>query len=170
MLFFADLFWFLHYLMELLKCIKSIYCRFYWWDLLLLFFSSNQENLYMIHYDSHLFFHIYNTINEHSQNKTTLHRFQIILICVFESFRKLFYHFICSITDHDFYVTTFECITHSSSLSVEEIKVIAITNWIFYVSDFLRLFIVPFKYGLISLRYSSTDGPLFLSLLLSYSI
>ena len=33
----------------------------------------------------------------------------------------------------------FECITHSSSLSsLEEIKSIAIVNWIFNVRDFLR--------------------------------
>ena len=33
-------------------------------------------------------------------------------------------------------LSPFECITHSSSLSLEEIKLIAIVNWIFYLSDF----------------------------------
>ena len=35
-----------------------------------LLFSSSEENLYMIHYNSDLFYDIYNTINEHNQRKT----------------------------------------------------------------------------------------------------
>ena len=62
-----------------------------------------------------------------------------------------------------------ECITCSSSLSMEETKLFAIVNWIFPVSNFLRLFMMSFKYGLISLRYSSTDSVSFPSLLLLYS-
>ena len=62
-----------------------------------------------------------------------------------------------------------ECITCSSSLSMEETKLFAVVNWIFPVSNFLRLFMMSFKYGLISLRYSSTDSVLFPSLLLLYS-
>ena len=46
----------------------------------------------------------------------------------------------------------------------------AIVNLNFYVSDFLRLFMMSFKYGLILLRYSSADSVLFPSPLLSYSI
>ena len=42
-----------------------------------------------------------------------------------------------------------ERITHSSSLSMEEIKLFAIVNWIFHMSDFLRLSMMSFKYGLI---------------------
>ena len=64
-------------------------------------------------------------------------------------------------------LSLFECITCSSSLSLEEIKLIAIVNWIFHVSHFLRLFDV-FKHGLILLRYFLTDSVLFLSSLLSY--
>ena len=63
----------------------------------------------------------------------------------------------------------FECITHSSSLSLEEIKLLAIVNWIFYVSDFLKLFMMSFKYGLTSSRYYLSDRVLFLTPLLSYS-
>ena len=37
-------------------------CLIYWWDLLLLFLSS-QEDLYMTHHDSNLFYDIYNIIN-----------------------------------------------------------------------------------------------------------
>ena len=65
----------------------------------------------------------------------------------------------------------FECITRSSSLSsLEETKIIAIVNWIFHVSDCLRSFTMPLKYGVILLRYASTDSMLFLSLLLFYSV
>ena len=62
-----------------------------------------------------------------------------------------------------------QCITHSLSLSLEDLKLIAITNWVLHVSDFLRL-LISFKYSLILLRQSSTDNLLFLSPLLSYSI
>ena len=67
-------------------------------------------------------------------------------------------------------LSLFERITRSSSLSLEEMKLLAIANLIFHVPDFLRLFMMSFRYGLIKLRYSSTDSVLFLSLLLSYSI
>ena len=64
----------------------------------------------------------------------------------------------------------FECITRFSSLSLEDIQLIAIANLTFRVSDFLRLFMISFKCGLILLRYSSIDSVLFLSPLLSDSI
>ena len=67
-------------------------------------------------------------------------------------------------------LSLFECIISSSSLSLEDVNMIAIVNWIFYVSDFLRLFMISFKYGLISLKCSSIDGISSLSPLLSYSI
>ena len=67
-------------------------------------------------------------------------------------------------------LSLFECITRSPSLSLEEMKLVAIVNLIFHVSDFLGFFVVSFKYGLILLRYSSFDSVLFLSPLLSYSI
>ena len=66
----------------------------------------------------------------------------------------------------------FECITLSSSLSLEEIKLLAIVNWIFYVSDFLKLFMMAmmaFKYDLTSSRYYLSDRVLFLTPLHSYS-
>ena len=53
---------------------------------------------------------------------------------------------------------------------MKEIKLFTIVNWVFHVSDVLRLFLMSFKYGLISLRYSSTDSVLFLSLLLSIAV
>ena len=51
----------------------------------------------------------------------------------------------------------FECIKWSSSLYMEEVKLFAIVNWTFHASDFLRLFTMSFKYGIILLRYSLTD-------------
>ena len=72
--------------------------------------------------------------------------------------------------DTNFILLLFECITHSSSSSLEEIKVIAIVNWMFYVYDFGRLIIMFLKYSLILSNYSFTDRFLFLSPLLSYLI
>ena len=46
-------------------------------------------------------------------------------------------------------LSLFECITHSSSLSLEVIKLTAIVNWIFYVSDSLKSFKISLRYGLI---------------------
>ena len=61
-------------------------------------------------------------------------------------------------------LSIFEWITRSSSLSLEEIKLIGIVNCIFHVSDNLKLFMISSsKYGLISLRYSSAYSVLFLS-------
>ena len=45
--------------------LKASIIFFYLWDFLLLFgFLSSQENLFMIHYDSDLFYDFYYTINE----------------------------------------------------------------------------------------------------------
>ena len=64
----------------------------------------------------------------------------------------------------------FEYITRSSSLLyLEEIKLIVVVNLIFHLSDFLRLFMISFKYDLILLRYFLTNSVFLLPLLL-YSI
>ena len=65
-------------------------------------------------------------------------------------------------------LSLFECITCFSSLSEEEIMVFPIVNWICHVSDFLRLYMMSFKYSLVLLRYSSGDTVLSLSPLLLY--
>ena len=67
-------------------------------------------------------------------------------------------------------LSLFVCITRSSLSSKEEIKLFAVANLIFHVSDFLRLSKMSFKYYLIWLKYSLTDSALFLSLLLLYYI
>ena len=67
-------------------------------------------------------------------------------------------------------LSPFECIICTSSLTpLEKIKLIVIFSWIFHVSDFFRSLMISFKYGLVSLRYSSTDI-VFLTSLLLYSI
>ena len=66
-------------------------------------------------------------------------------------------------------LSLFQCIACSSSLSLEEVESIAIVNWMFYMSEFLRLFLKLFKYSLIELRNFLTDS-VFLSPLLLYSI
>ena len=60
-------------------------------------------------------------------------------------------------------LSLFECITYALSLSTEEIFLFVIVTRIFHVSDFLSLFMMSFKCGLILLRNSSTDSVLFLS-------
>ena len=42
----------------------------------------------------------------------------------------------------------FLCITDSLSLYIEEINLFANGYWVFHVSEFLRLFMMSFKYGL----------------------
>ena len=66
-------------------------------------------------------------------------------------------------------LSVLEYVTRSSSVYLEEIKLIAIINWIFHVADLLRSFMISFKYGLTLLRDYSIDRVFFLSSLLSYS-
>ena len=138
---------------------------------MLLFCSlSNQENLYMVHYDSNLFYDIYNTTIEHNRRQTHY----LLLVpnyfdIYFEWIKKFFYNFICFIINDDFYVITFG-MHYMLFIIIYGKKLFAIVNWIFRVTGFLRLFMMSFKCGLTLSRYSSTDSDLFLSPLLSYSI
>ena len=77
----------------------------------------------------------------------------MILISILKWIENFFYNFICFITNMISVLSLFECIIRSSSLSIEEIKLFAIVNWIFHVSNFLRLFIMLLKYGLIYLDF-----------------
>ena len=135
MLFFADLFSFLQNVMQLLERIESIYYLF----CSLFCVLSNQENLYMIQHDSELFYEIYNIIKKSCF--ITSSASSLIMISI---------------------LSLFERITCFSSLSMEEIKLFAIVNWIFHMWVFLRIFLMPFKYGLVLLRYTSTDKVFFL--------
>ena len=96
--------------------------------------------------------------------------FQPSLISRKKLFKNFLNNFICYIINLDFYLTILWMHSPSSSVSLEKIKLIAIVNRIFHVSDFLRLLMVSFKYGLISSWYYLIDRILFLSPLLSYSI
>ena len=141
MLFFQSVFLCLRDLIRLLQHIESIYYHFYWYNILLLFcFLSNQENLNMIH---HIFC-------SHLKNYfITSSGWLFIMSSI---------------------LTLFEYITHSLLLSsLQEIKLLFIGNWIFQVLDFLRSSMISFKYGLVLLRYSSTDSVFLLPLFL-YSI
>ena len=69
-------------------------------------FLTNQENIYMIHHDSDLFYDIYNRINEH--NRRQPHYFSPIpLISIFRWIKKFLYNFISFIINHGFYVVTY---------------------------------------------------------------
>ena len=72
------------------------------------------------------------------------------LIARTKRLERFFYKFICFTINHYFFVILW-MIVCSSSLSLEEIKLIAIANWIFHVLDLLRLFMM-------SMRYSLMDG------------
>ena len=57
-----------------------------------------------------------------------------------------------------FILRLFKCITCFSSLSLEDIKLVAIVIWIFDATDFLRSLMISFKYVLILLIYSLIDS------------
>ena len=109
-------------------------------------------------------------MNKIEDKLTTFHWFHIILTSIVKSIKKFFYNFICFIIHHDFYVISFWMHYTLFIISMVEIKLFAIVNWIFDVLDFLRLFMTSVKYGLILLRYSETDSVLFQSSLLLHSI
>ena len=82
---------------------------------------------------------------------TTFYRFWFILISIFEWFKKFFMISSAPSLIMIFMLSLFECITCSSSLPIDELKLIAIVNWTFHVSNFLKLLMTCFKYNL--LRY-----------------
>ena len=96
----------------------------------------------MMHHDSDLFYHICSTINEHDE---IWNCYPLITMSM---------------------LSLFECIKRSLSVFSEDIKLIAIVDWVFHVSNFWRLFSILLSYGLILFRYSSIDNVLILSLLL----
>ena len=105
----------------------------------------------MIHHDSALTYDIVikqvNTIKD----KITIFYgcFQPNLISKKKLFKKFLDNFICVIINLGFYVITIWMRYTLSSVSLEKMKLIAIVNWVFYVSDFLKLF-MSFKFGFIS--------------------
>ena len=66
---------------------------------------------------------------------TAFHGFKIILISIFKWIKKFLRTLSASSLIIIYMLSLFECITHSSSLSIEEIKLIAIVSWISHVSQ-----------------------------------
>ena len=124
----------------------------------------------MLHHAYNLFCDICNATNEHSKIRNHYHSLMFPTLFLFLGLKKRLTNFICFIINHDFYIIIFECITRSSSLSLEVIDLIAIISWKFDASDFLGSFRTSLRYGLLLLRYSSFNSVLFLSPLFSYSI
>ena len=72
----------------------------------------------MIHHNSNLLYDIYNTINEHNQRQNVL-LIDLKISSITSSASSLIMISMISL---------FECITRSSSLSIEAIKLFAIVN------------------------------------------
>ena len=133
------------------KHFESIYYHCYLLDLLLLFcFLSNLENLYLIKHDYDVFYDTYNAIDEPDERQ-----FQYLLSIpnyfgiYFWMICKDFYNFNCFIINHVFLVITFWMHYTLFIFISRKVKLITIVNRIFHVSDFLRLFMISLKYGLI---------------------
>ena len=67
-------------------------------------------------------------------------------------------------------LSLFECMRRSSALSLGEIKLIGIGYWVCHFSDFLRLFIMSSKNGLISSRYSLIHRIFFINIVFIFGI
>ena len=78
--------------------------------------------------------------------------FQHNLISMEECFTNFFDNFVCFMINYGFYFVTV-LMHYTIFISVFRRSKVNCNNWIFYVSDFLRLF-KSFKYGLISSKYS----------------
>ena len=154
--FFVDHFLFLHYLTQLLHRIENICCLFFVDGIYCCFFCflSNQENLHMIYHDSDVFYDIIMNIIE--DKLTTFCWFKVAVMFIFSESKNYFITSSASSFIMIFMLSIFECITRSSSLSMEEVISYCWLN--FHVSYFFRLFLMSFKYSLILLRYSSTDS------------
>ena len=112
----------------------------------------------MIHFNLDLFYDIYNTITEHNQRQT---HYILLISNYFGSEWKS--SFINSSASSLIMIYMLFIITYGKT------EVFAIIDWIFHESDFKRLFMTSFKYGLIFLKYFSDDSVLFLSPLLLHS-
>ena len=96
--------------------------------------------------------------------------FQTNLISLKKWFKSFFNNFIFVVINHEFYVVALSIYYALFIIVFIRNYLIALVNWIFHVSDFLRSVIICVKYGLILLTYPSIDNVLLLSPLLSYSI
>ena len=122
-------------------------------------FLSSQENLHMILQYQDLFYDIFNATIEHNGRQT---HSLVLILNYFDIYFKWIKSFSIISPALAFIMISmlslFECITRSSSLSMEEINLFAIANRISHMSDFLRSFMMSFKYGLFLSRYSLIDN------------
>ena len=108
-----------------------------------------------------------NTIKD--KTTTSFWFFKSHLVSIKKWFKNFFNNFICVTISHEFYVCTLWMHYTLSSKSLEEIKLINFTTWIFQEPYISRSF-MSFKYGLISSRYSLIGSFFFQLQLLSYSM
>ena len=80
---------------------------------------------------------------------TTVHDSKLLWYLILNESKSFFVTSSASSFIMIFMLSLFKCIICSSSLSMEETRLIAIASWIFHVSDFLGVFMMSFKYGLI---------------------
>ena len=125
-------------------------------------FLSNGENLYGIYLNVDLFYDICNTINEPKDKITVSHWcFQSNLVSI-NWLKKFFSNFICVIINYEFCVLTLQMhyILFISVFGGNKINNYLLIEFSMY-QFFLRLFMMSFKHGLISSRYSLVDNALF---------
>ena len=145
-MFFQDIFQFPHDLMRLLQCIGTIYYNlFMWFIITLLLIVQWREYVY----DLDLFYDMSNITNKHNKKK---------LLLSFDISNPMWYPersdlirpskvlSVSSLTMSSV-LSLFECMTGSSLVPLEEKNLIVIVNLIFHVSDFLRSFMISFRYA-----------------------
>ena len=122
--------------------------------------------------ESDLFYDIYNILNEYNRRQTRyLSLIEIYFGICFWVNQKVFFITLSASSLIMTSMLNFFWMHYMLFVIIfARTKVICYCELNFQVSDFLRLFIMFFKYGLILLEYSSTNNVLFLSMLLSYSI
>ena len=123
-------------------------------------FLAIYENLYMIHRNLDLFYDIFNAINHRYQIQ--IHYLSFILLKFSDFLVKKNHNAFILLPNHNLFVIT---------LWVNSTCIVNCYCYLnFPLTLGLRSFIILIKTGLISLRYSSIDSVLFLSLLLLYLI
>ena len=130
-------FLFLHDLKRLLQHIEKMCFSFIDGIYFCFFcFLFNQENLHMIHHNSNLFYDIYNTITEHNQGQT--HYLSSTLNLFLRESKSSFITLSALSLIMISMLSLSQCITGSSSSSMEEVKLCTTVNCIFHLPDFLR--------------------------------
>ena len=131
-------------------------------------FLAIYENLYMIHRNLDLFYDIFNAINHRYQIQ--IHYLSFILLKFSDFLVKKNHNAFILLPNHNLFVITL-WMNSTCIVSIFERKKVNCYCYLnFPLTLGLRSFIILIKTGLISLRYSSIDSVLFLSLLLLYLI